>query len=163
MSLPNNKKATTLPTNMKKLISSSISSLIAISAINTALAEEEVKFGIEAVTGYRSAYVHRGFEQARGTIDFQIETELAIDNQTFLNVGAWYATETGNGDFDETSVFSHLRYEQSDKLTLGLSATYRSINPSNDIPTSQILNDGIEVGAFSSWFFNENLSSTLGA
>lgn len=58
----------------------------------TADVENDIPIGIEAVTGYRSAYVYRGFELAESTLDFQIEAEIAINNNTFINVGAWYAT-----------------------------------------------------------------------
>ena len=45
---------------------------------------EDIKYGIEAVTGFRSNYVQRGFEVAETTLDFQIETEVAINDNTCL-------------------------------------------------------------------------------
>ena len=36
---------------------------------------KEIQLGVEAVAGYRSGYVYRGFELAESTIDFQVETE----------------------------------------------------------------------------------------
>lgn len=124
--------------------------------------ENEIQLGIEAVTGYRSNYVYRGFELAESTLDFQIEAEVALNNNTFLNVGAWYATETGNGDFDEAAFFTHLRFEKSDKLTLGLSATYRSFSHSKP-PLSVIFEDGVDLGAFATWHFCRDFNATVGA
>ena len=124
--------------------------------------QDEIPIGIEAVTGYRSAYVYRGFELAESTLDFQIEAEITINNHTFVNVGAWYATETGSGDFDETALFAHLRFEKSDKLTLGLSATYRTFSHSTP-PLSVMFEDGVDIGAFTTWHFCKDFSVTAGA
>ncbi|MEJ6572698.1 MAG: hypothetical protein QNL01_07175 [Akkermansiaceae bacterium] len=124
--------------------------------------EDAIPIGIEAVTGYRSTYVHRGFELAEGTLDFQIEAEIAINDNTFVNIGAWYATESGSGDFDETAFFAHLRFEQSEKLTLGLSATYRNFSHSTP-PLSVIFEDGVDVGAFATWHFSKDFNVTTGA
>lgn len=124
--------------------------------------EDDIKLGIEAVTGYRSAYVYRGFELADSTLDFQLEAEIALNDHTFVNVGAWYATETGNGDFDEAAVFTHLRFEKSDNLTIGLSATYRSYSHSTP-PLSMIFEDGVDIGTFATWHFSKDFSTTLGA
>ena len=124
--------------------------------------EDDLQLGIEAVTGFRSNYIYRGFELSESTIDFQIETEIALNNHTFLNVGAWYATETGDGDFDEAAFFTHLRFEKSDKLTIGLSATYRSFSHSTP-PLSADFDDGVDLGIFATWHFCRDFNATAGA
>ena len=124
--------------------------------------ESEIPLGIEAVTGYRSNYIYRGFELAESTLDFQIEAEIALNDDTFLNIGGWYATETGDGDFDEAAFFTHLRFETSDKLTLGLSATYRSFSHSTP-PLTVEFEDGVDVGAFATWHFCRDFNTTAGA
>lgn len=124
--------------------------------------EDDIQLGVEAVTGFRSNYVYRGFELAESTLDFQIEAEIALNNDTLLNVGAWYATETGNGDFDEAAFFTTLRFEKSDKLTLGLSATYRSFSHSKP-PLSVIFEDGVDLGGFATWHFCRDFNATVGA
>ncbi len=135
---------------------------LALPSTLTADVENDIQIGIEAVTGYRSGYIYRGFELAESTLDFQVEAEIALDNHTFLNVGAWYATETGRGNYDEAAVFTHLRFEKSDKLTLGLSATYRNFN--NPVqPLSVAFEDGVDVGAFGTWHFCRDFGVTLGA
>jgi hypothetical protein len=124
--------------------------------------EKDIQLGIEAVTGYRSGYVYRGFELAESTIDFQLEAEIALDNHTFLSLGSWYATETGNGNFDEAAFFSHLRFEKSDQLTIGMSATYRAFGNSKP-PLTAIFEDGFDFGTFATWHFNNDFNATAGA
>lgn len=141
------------------IITATITSMLAPVSADV---ENDIQLGIEAVTGFRSNYVYRGFELADSTLDFQIETEIALNDHTLLNVGAWYATENGNGDFDESAFFTHLRYEKSDKLTLGLSATYRDFNHSN-MPASIAFEDGVDIGAFLTWHFSRDFSATTGA
>jgi len=146
---------------MKTILSLSLLSLC-LPAQLSAEVENDLALGIEAVTGFRSDYIHRGFELAEGTLDFQIEGEIALNNHTFLNVGAWYATETGNGKFDETAFFTHLRFEHSEQLTLGLSATYRSFSNSTP-PLSVMFEDGVDAGAFATWNFCKDFNATAGA
>lgn len=128
----------------------------------TADVEDDIQLGIEAVTGYRSGYVYRGFELAESTLDFQVEAEIALNDATFLNVGAWYATETGDGDFDEAAVFTHLRFEKTEKLTIGLSAAYRTFSHSTP-PLSVMFEDGVDLGIFTTYNFCRDFSATAGA
>lgn len=123
---------------------------------------KEIQLGVEAVAGYRSGYVYRGFELAESTIDFQVETEIALSNRTSLNLGSWYATENGKGDFDESAFFSHLRFKQTDQLTIGLSASYRHFGNFSS-PLSAVFKDGVDVGTFASWQFNDDFNATAGA
>ena len=125
-------------------------------------AGKEIQLGVEAVAGYRSGYDYRGFELAEDTIDFQIETEISLNNHTSLNIGSWYATENGQGDFDESAFFSHLRYKHTDQLTLGLSASYRNFgNSSSSLGTN--FDDGIDIGTFANWQLHDDLIAAAGA
>lgn len=145
------------------LLTLCLSSLLEAEDIIDAAIEEnsEIKFGIETVSGYRSGYNYRGFELSEDTLDFQIESEIALDNNLFLNIGAWYATETGDGDFDESAFFANLRYTQTESLTLGVSATYRAIDQGDTILSASIDN-GVELGFFASFQLNDNLATTAG-
>ena len=146
---------------MKRLLSFTLIAFC-LPCTMSAEVEKDIPLGIEAVTGYRSGYVYRGFELAESTLDFQLEAEIALNNHTFLSIGSWYATETGNGDFDEAAFFSHLRFEKNDQLTLGLSATYRSFGNSKP-PLSAIFEDGVDLGTFASWHFNKDFNASAGA
>lgn len=117
--------------------------------------EEEIQWGVEAVTGYRSDYIYRGFKLSDSTLDFQLEAEFALSDTFSLNVGGWYATETGSGDFDEAAGFLHLRHQTTEHLTLGLSGTYRDFNHT-------IFQDGVDIGAFGTWHFCRDFGITLG-
>ncbi|BDS08661.1 hypothetical protein NT6N_37010 [Oceaniferula spumae] len=119
--------------------------------------ENDIPLGIEAVTGFRSEYVYRGFTLAEDSVlDFQIEAEIALNDHTLLNVGGWYATETGRGDYDEAAGFAKLRFLKSEKLTIGLSATYRSFNHS-------VFEDGVDLGIFGTYEFCKDFGITAGA
>ena len=117
--------------------------------------ENDIQWGVEAVTGYRSNYVYRGFELSESTLDFQLEAEFALTNNLALNVGGWYATETGNGDFDEAAGFLKLHHQTTEHLTLGLRGTYRDFNNS-------FFEEGVDVGAYASWEFCRGFDITLG-
>ena len=128
---------------------------LSLSTVISAEVESEIQWGVEAVTGYRSNYVYRGFELSESTLDFQLEAEFALSNKLSLNLGGWYATETGAGDFDEAAGFLHLRHQTTDHLTLGISATYRDFNRS-------MFESGVDVGAFGTWHFCRDFGITLG-
>lgn len=139
-----------------------VSSLYSLTLIALALpmsvsaeVEEDIQWGVEAVTGYRSNYVYRGFELSESTLDFQLEAEFALTNNLALNVGGWYATETGSGDFDEAAGFLKLHHQTTEHLTLGAGATYRDFNNS-------LFEEGVDVGAYATWHFCRGFGITLG-
>ncbi len=119
--------------------------------------ENEIPLGVEAVTGFRSEYVYRGFTLAEDSVlDFQIEAEIALNDHTYLNIGGWYATETGRGDYDEAAFFTKLNFQQSDEFTIGLSATYRDFNGS-------VFESGVDLGIYGIYQFNQDFNITAGA
>ena len=117
--------------------------------------ENEIQWGFEGVTGYRSSYVYRGFELADNTLDVQFEGEVALSDQWVLNAGGWYATETGQGDFEEAAGFLHLRHLTTEHLTLGAKGIYRDVKNS-------FFRDGVDLGAFGTWHLNRDFGITLG-
>ena len=142
---------------MKTICSLAITALALTTLPMSVSAEEkeEIQWGVEAVTGYRSDYIYRGFKLSESTLDFQLEAEFALSDTFSLNVGGWYATETGSGDFDEAAGFLHLRHQTTEHLTLGLSGVYRDFNNS-------IFQEGVDVGAFGTWHFCRDFGITLG-
>lgn len=123
----------------------------------TALAEVEgdIPLGLEAVTGVRSDYVYRGFNLAGSLLDFQLEGEVALRDDLFLNAGGWAATEIGD-DFAEGAAFLDLRFQAGDQFTLGGSATYHAYDHA-------FFENGVDVGAFFTWFAGEDVDLTIGA
>ncbi|NWK57414.1 hypothetical protein HW115_17480 [Verrucomicrobiaceae bacterium N1E253] len=129
--------------------------VLALPATTSAELENEIQWGVEAVTGYRSDYIYRGFELAESTLDFQLEAEVALSDTLALNIGGWYATETGSGDFDEVAGFLKLHHQTTEHLTLGASATYRDFNNS-------LFEEGVDLGLTATWNFCRDFGITLG-
>lgn len=117
--------------------------------------ESDIPLGLEAVTGVRSSYVHRGFELADTLFEFQLEGEVALSRSTYLNLGGWIGTGSGD-DFEEYTGFIDLRRDLSDLLTIGLSATYHGYSNS-------FFDDGLDLGAFATLYATEDLDFTFGA
>lgn len=123
-------------------------------ALLSAELENEIPWGLEAVTGVRSSYVYRGFDLAGTLLDFQLEGEVALRDDLSLNAGGWVATEMSD-DFFESAGFLDLRYDLYQRLTLGASATYRAFDHS-------LFDDGVDVGAFLTWYAGEAWDFTVG-
>jgi len=110
--------------------------------------DEEIPLGIEALTGYRSEYVYRGFDLANSLIELQLQAEIALAQQWLLNLGGWYGSETGSGDFEEIAAFVDLGYDAGE-WNAGLEATWRSYN-------DLIFRDGLDVGPYVNWLPHED-------
>jgi len=123
--------------------------------------EEDIPFGIEAVTGLRSAYSYRGFELATSTLDFQLETEVTINNDLSLAAGGWIASESG-GDFEEITSFVELRTTIGDAFTASASAAYHGYSNS-------VIRSGFDLsGTFTwhaktEWNFSTSVAHDCGA
>jgi len=115
--------------------------------------EKEIPLGVEAVTGLRSNYFYRGFDLADTVLDFQVETEVAIKEDWFLNVGGWYASE-GGGDFRQASIFAGVTREW-DELSLTLLATYHDFDGS-------VFDSGFDLGVEGRWYATEQLDVKAG-
>jgi hypothetical protein len=53
-------------------------------------AQDEIPYGIEVLTGYRSEYIDRGFSLAQDLLEVQLGTEIAINDDWRLELGGWY-------------------------------------------------------------------------
>lgn len=118
-------------------------------------ADKEIPIGIEAVTGFRSESIWRGFKLGDKVLDFQLQTEIALSNEWRLDVGGLYATETGDGDFSESSLFVDLMHD-GEKFSVGVSVTLHSFDHA-------ILNDGIDIAPSLTWHATSDLDVTGGA
>jgi hypothetical protein len=130
--------------------------LLCIGTLATAVAqaevESEIPWGIEAVTGYRSELVHRGFKLADDVYDYQLETEIALSNDWSFNFSAMYATGTGKGnDYSETTGIAELRYDATN-WSAGWMLGFRDF-------TATFFRDGWESGPFVSYRFSEDLEA----
>jgi len=117
--------------------------------------QDDLTLGVEAVTGVRSDYVYRGFQLADAVMDFQLEGEIALGGDFYLDLGGWFASETG-GDFSETAGFADLRRALSERFTAGGVLGYHSYHRS-------LFDSGLDLGAYLTFFPAENWSVTAEA
>ena len=127
---------------------------LTVSATATAEVEQEIPWGVEAVTGFRSEYIYRGFKMANAVIDVQAEAEIAINDDLITSFGAWYATATGSGGFSEAAGYANIRWD-IERFTLGFEATWKSLEHS-------IYQDGLDLSPTLAWHLNDELDSTGG-
>ena len=118
-------------------------------------ADKEIPIGLEAVTGFRSESIWRGFKLGNGVLDFQLQAEIALSNEWRIDTGGFYATETGDGDFSESSFFIDLMYD-ADQFSAGVSVTLHSFDHA-------ILEDGVDIAPSISWHATNDLDVTFGA
>jgi len=102
--------------------------------------ENDIKLGIEAVTGMRSGYVYRGYDLADASLEFQLQAEFALSNQSALNFGLWHLAES-DGDFSGSSAYLELDHRIGEQLWFGGSITYRELDHSP-------LDSGVDLGAY---------------
>nr|MBR9811952.1 hypothetical protein [bacterium] len=119
----------------------------AYSSVAFAEVDSEIPLGIEAVTGLRTDYVHRGFQLAESALDFQLEAEIILPNNNSLSLGFAHLSESG-GDFNETWSYLEFSHSSNKNLTSGASFTYRDRNES-------ILQGGFDLGLFTSYSIND--------
>lgn len=136
------------------MISRTIPTLCALSLCTSSLiaanprgasAVNDIPYGIEFLTQYRSEYSYRGFILAQDTIDAQLSTHYAFNKSTYVNGAAWFGTEIGDGDFSEAGFLADLRHD-IDQWTFSLSGSYRSYSNS-------FFENGanVEAAAFYQW------------
>jgi len=102
--------------------------------------ENEIKLGIEAVTGIRSGYLHRGYDLADASLEFQLHAEFALSNESSLNFGVWHLAES-DGDFSANSAYLELDHQVAEQLWIGGSITYRELDRSS-------LDSGGDLGTY---------------
>ncbi|MGJ8698001.1 MAG: hypothetical protein ACSHYF_16905 [Verrucomicrobiaceae bacterium] len=113
-----------------------------------------IPFGIEGVAGIRTGYVYRGFELAKTSSELQFQAEIALSNESAINLGAWHLSES-DGPFSETGTFIDLRHEITDKTLVGASLTYRNFRGS-------LLKSGLDLGLFAHHQFSDNWDAKTG-
>lgn len=109
---------------------------------------DDIPIGVEVLTGFRSEYIHRGFKLTNNLIDVQTEAEIALSNEWVLNLGGFYGTGTGRGDFSETAAFFDLRYE-AENWTAGFATTFRDYQDS-------IFTDGLDLCPSFKWRLSDD-------
>lgn len=115
-------------------------------------ASAELKYGIEALTTWRSEYVYRGFELSKNSTEFQLAGQVSLNNTDTIDVGFFYGSATSDGDFSEASGFIDFSRNIGD-LTYTATLTLRDY-------TNSSFDSGADVGGSVSWAMNENIDLT---
>ncbi len=130
--------------------------LIALIAVSTTasplLSAADLFYGVEALSGYRSAYLYRGFDIADGLLEFQLEAEVAANKETIISFGTSLASESG-GDFSQFDFYFDARYEINE-WTLGAISSYRDF-------TGTDLESGFDLGLFGIYQWSDHLDSKI--
>lgn len=122
-------------------------------ALSCAIAdvESDLPLGIEALTGYHSHSVYRGLELSEEALDFQLSTEVALNNDWLVGISGWHIASSSD-DFTETSGELSLIYRSDSDWTFTTGITQRSF----DHP---IVESGTEVFADLSYEFSIDFSA----
>lgn len=128
--------------------------LLAAALPLAAAPNSEIPFGIEAVTGFRSDYIWRGFKVGDRVADFQVQAEIALSNEWVLDVGGLYATETGEGEFSQSALFVDFNYETK-AWSAGVSFTAQEFS-------HPILESGLDIAPSFTWHATDDLDLTAG-
>lgn len=136
------------------LTSSAVESVIDKLVIDK-LANEEIKFGLEALTTWRSEYMYRGFKLASQSMEFQLAGQIALSNTETIDAGLYYDTATGDGDFTEAGTYIDFSKNIGD-LTYSAKLTLRDYS-------NTTFKSGADIGGALKWKINNtfDLTSTL--
>lgn len=118
-------------------------------------ADEEIKFGLEGLTTWRSEYLYRGFKLAGKSMEFQIAGQVALSNTETIDLGLYYDTATGDGDFTEAGTYIDFSKNIGD-------LTYSAKLAGRDYSNSPF-KSGADIGGSVNWKINAaiDLTSTL--
>ncbi|MBK1791133.1 hypothetical protein [Persicirhabdus sediminis] len=130
---------------------------LSLTALSTALLlpasaeiDSEIPIGIEALTGYRSQYVNRGFILTDSMLEAQLDTRVSLNDRTTLSFAASYGTGTGSNDFAEGAGFLDLSYECTEVLSFGANLSYHDYSNS-------FFQNGLDAGLFAQWVFSNDV------
>ncbi|BCX50002.1 hypothetical protein HAHE_39100 [Haloferula helveola] len=122
--------------------------LLLLPATAVAQDDDELTYGIEVLTGFRSEFIDRGFSLSQGLVEVQLGAEVALSDEWLLEIGGWYGTGTGSGDFEAASAFFGIVYE-AESWDAGMDLSLSSYD-------HRIFDDGVAVGPFYNWYPNDD-------
>lgn len=146
---------------MKLLISASTIYLLSLSAI-TATAQNsiidkvtddgDIKYGLEALTTWKSEYLHNGFRLSNQNLGFQLSGQVALSNTTTLDIGLHHDAATGDGNFTETGAYIDFTKDIGD---LSYSYTFNL----RDYDNSEF-KSGADFGGKVNWAYDDTFDFT---
>ncbi|MGJ8657291.1 MAG: hypothetical protein ACSHX6_12650 [Akkermansiaceae bacterium] len=146
---------------MKLITSLSIISLTCLSATAAEstidkVTDGEIKYGLEGLTTWRSEYMYRGFKLADKSMEFQLAGQVALSNTETIDIGLYFGTATGDGDFTEAGAFIDFSKNIGD-LTYTAKLTLRDY--ANTQLKSQF-KSGADLGGSVNWVLNDTIDFT---
>lgn len=108
---------------------------------------DDLLYGAEAVVGYRTESIFRGFKLANDVLDVQLQTQIALSNEWLLDVGAYYAT--GSDEFEEATAFADLTFDR-ETWNAGLRFSARYFDHA-------LFDSGLDAGPFLNLWINDDL------
>lgn len=112
----------------------------------------DIKYGLEGLTTWRSEYMHRGFQLAGKSFEFQLAGQVSLSNTETIDIGLYFGTETGDGDFTEAAAYFDFSKNIGD-LTYSASLTLRDYNNST-------FKSGADIGGSINWWINDTFDFT---
>ena len=142
---------------MKPITTLSILALSCLSAnasytITKDATGEEIKFGLEALTTWRSEYNYRGFQLADQSLEFQIAGQVALSDTQTIDIGIYHGSATGDGDFKETAAYIDFSKNIGD-LTYTAKLAFKDFSDS-------IFDSGVDIGGSVNWVYNDTIDFT---
>lgn len=142
---------------MKLITSVTLLSLTSLTAtaIDPAInkvADREIKFGLEGLTTWRSEYMYRGFKLAGRSIEFQIAGQVSLSDSETIDLGIYFDTATGDGDFTEAAAYFDFSKNIGD-------LTYTAKINLRDYSNSRF-KSGADIGGSVNWEMNDTIDFT---
>jgi len=133
-------------------LSLSVLSVTAQTELIEKTTDGDIKFGIEALTTWRSEYIYRGFSLANQSLGFQLAGQVALSNTTTIDIGLHHDTAISDGDFSETGAYIDFSKNIGD-LTYTGSLNLRDY-------TNSEFNSGADIGGKVNWAYNDTFDFT---
>ncbi len=138
-------------TSIITLSLSTISATAADSMIDK-ITDSEIKYGLEALTTWRSEYIYRGFKLADKSMEFQLAGQASLSDSETIDFGFYFDTATGDADFTETAAFIDFSKNIGD-LTYTANLTLRDYANSS-------FKSGADIGGSVNWIYNDTFDFT---
>lgn len=130
-------------------------SVISSSAQNTLIKKADdgdIKFGVEALTTWKSEYIYRGFSLADQSLGFQLAGQVALSNSSTIDIGLHHDTAASDGNFSETGIYIDFTKDIGD-LSYTASLNLRDY-------TDSVFDSGADIGGSINWTYNDTFDFT---
>lgn len=125
-----------------------VRSLLLSMGISVAVAQDDIPYGLEFVSGIRASYHQNGIVLADNLIDLQLQSNITLAEDVFLNIALWQGAEI-SGDFQEFGAVG------------GITKIYDKFSLSGEVAVtsyeSDIVEGGVELSLVGEYVVAENV------